>query len=158
MCNVCHNYTDVTEYAKFVGLTGHIQGILKTVRRRGLTSPDKISGESKSSTKKLNVQRLGKVWYSQHIFQWDVQREFKMSGEGLVEFHVLWCNHPVIICSTLQVSVSGRTWLKSGPTWFRVNGKTCSTGNHTLTLHGVSDGRGIDNVGPYSSKVSTTNC
>ena len=73
--------------------------ILKNVRRGDLTSPDILCGKSKSRTLKCPAN----VWYSQHILQWNVQRESKISGKGLAVRRTKFLARLTRILRTLHV-------------------------------------------------------
>ena len=53
-----------------------------------------------------------------------------------------------------KITVGSFTWLKSGPTWLRANGKMYSTADHSLKLMKTEKLTGLtDNLGLFESQV-----
>ena len=54
-----------------------------------------------------------------------------------------------------KITVGSSTWFKSGPTWFRANGKMYSTADHSLKLTKAEKLTGLtDNLGLFESQVT----
>ena len=53
-----------------------------------------------------------------------------------------------------KITVDSSTWFKSGPTWFRANGRTYSTADQSLKLIKREKMTGLtDNLGLFDSQV-----